>query len=158
MTHRHQTNYAQEFINIFNEVDIHLRQMAGMGPTVSHMFIIDRLSDTNKFIRDHKEELKLYARLRNAIIHNPFGEEIEIIAQPNPKIVAKYAALRDGIVNPPVALKFAIPAVKIYSTNLESNARAVMQVMAAKVYTYVPVLGKQGNAIGIFLKILYFYI
>jgi len=120
--------------------------MSGMGETVSHMFIIDRLSDTNKFIRNHKEELKLYARLRNAIVHNPFGSEINVIAEPHPKVVAKYAALRDGIVNPPPALRFAILPEKIYSTTMGANAREVMRVMADKAFTYVPVLEEDGGA------------
>ncbi len=141
---------AKEFITIFNEVDSKMRKMSGMGETVSHMFIIDRLSDTNKFIRNHKEELKLYARLRNAIVHNPFGSEINVIAEPHPKVVAKYAALRDGIVNPPPALRFAILPEKIYSTTMGANAREVMRVMADKAFTYVPVLEEDGGAIGIF--------
>lgn len=145
-----EQNTAGEFIAIFNEVDSSLRKISGMGETVSHMFVIDRLSDNNKFIRNHKEELKLYARLRNAIVHNPFGTEINVIAEPHPKIVAKYAALRDGIVNPPAALKYAIPPKKIYSTKIDANAREVMQVMADKAFTYVPVLDEQGGVKGIF--------
>ncbi len=141
---------ADEFIFIFNEVDAHLRKMAGMGDTVSHMFVIDRLSEVNKFIRNHRDELKIFARLRNAIVHNPYGSEFTVIAEPHPKIVAKYAALRDGIINPPAALRFAIPPKKIYSTTMDANAREVMQVMASKVYSYVPVLDGNKHIAGIF--------
>jgi hypothetical protein len=141
---------SEEFISIFNEVDSHLRKLAGMGDTVSHMFVVDRLGETNKFIRNHRDELKLYARLRNAIVHNPFGSEIDVIAEPHPRIVAKYAALRDGIVNPPAALRFAIQPKKIYSTTMDASAREVMRVMADKVYTYVPVLDSKGDITGIF--------
>ncbi len=141
---------AEEFLAIFNEVDAKLRKMAGMGDTVSHMFVIDRLSEINKFIRGHRDELKLFARLRNAIVHNPFGNEISVIAEPHPRIVAKYAALRDGIINPPMALKFAILPKKIYSTTMDANAREVIQVMASKVFTYVPVLDNNEHIAGIF--------
>jgi len=141
---------SDEFLDIFNEVDSYLRKISGCGETVSHMFVVDRLGDSNKLIRNHKDELKLYARLRNAIVHNPFGSTIDVIAEPHPDIVEKYRALRDQIKNPPMALNVAIKPHKIYSTIMDANAREVMQTMANKAFTYVPVLDEKQHIIGIF--------
>jgi len=141
---------AEIFLDIFNQIDSYLRKISNYGETVSHMFIVDKLSESKKIIREHREDLKLYARLRNAIVHNPFGAEIEVIAQPNPKIVKKYSTLRDKIINPPLALEIAIPTKKIFSTKLEVNARDVMRVMADRVFSYVPVLDDCQKIIGIF--------
>jgi CBS domain-containing protein len=114
------------------------------------MFVVDRLSESNKIIRNYKEDLKLYGRLRNAIIHNPFAAKIETIAEPHPEIVKKYAWLRDEIMNPPTALSAAIGAKRIYSTSIEANAREVMEVMEKRLFSYVPVLDVQGRMVGIF--------
>lgn len=138
------------FLNIYNELDSHFRKISDCGETTSHMFVVDRLSEKNKIVRNHREELKLYARLRNAIIHNPYGDKIDIIADPHPEVVKKYAALRDRILDPPLAMEAAIPVKKIYSTSFEAVARDVMQVMANRIFSYVPVLDDNRRIMGIF--------
>jgi CBS domain-containing protein len=145
-----EQNLADEFVGIFNELDARLRKASGMGETVSHMFIIDRLSERDQVIRRYKEEMKLYARLRNAIVHNPFGGKVEVIADPHPEVVKKYRELKDKILNPPPALSVAIKPQRIYSTTMDASAREVMQVMADRMFTYVPVLDKEGHIAGIF--------
>lgn len=141
---------AEEFIAIYNEVDAFLRQASGVGNTVSHMFAIDHLSERDRIVRNHREELKLYARLRNAIVHNPFGSQIEVIAEPHPEVVEKYRLLKEQIMNPPSALSVAIKLPRIYSTKMNANAREVMQVMARRLFSYVPVLDDQDHVTGIF--------
>lgn len=150
MDEKSGVDLSKEFIGIFNELDSYLRKISGMGQTVSHMFVVDRLSETNKIIRNHRDELKLYARLRNAIVHNPFGSKIEVIAEPHPEVVKKYKTLQNQIMNPPQALVLAIPPKKIYSTTMDASAREVMRVMAQKIFTYVPVLDDARHIIGIF--------
>ena len=90
------------------------------------------------------------ARLRNAIIHNPYSETIDPIAEPHPDIVKRYAGLKDRILNPPKVLSIAVPAAKIYSTTMEAKALEVMRVMDKKIYAYVPVLDNNGQIIGVF--------
>ena len=143
-------NAAECFISIYNELDSYFRKVSGLGETVSHMFVIDQLGERNKIVRKHREELKLYARLRNAIVHNPFGSQIEVIAEPHPEVVKNYALLRDQIMDPPSALSVAIRPERIYSTKMEANAREVMQVMARRIFSYVPVLDDQNHIVGIF--------
>jgi predicted transcriptional regulator len=141
---------AEEFIYIFNEIDSHLRKISKMDQTASHMFVVDQLAERNKLVRNHKEELKMYARLRNAIVHNPFGSEINIIAEPHPDIVEKYRALKDRLMHPTMALAAAIQPKRIYSTTMDANARDVMRVMAKRNFSYVPVLDRQERILGIF--------
>ncbi|MCU0653377.1 MAG: hypothetical protein MUD10_03915, partial [Candidatus Pacebacteria bacterium] len=148
MKKNNEQDAAEEFIAIFNELDARLRKASGMGETVSHMFIIDRLSERDQVINRHKEELKLFARLRNAIVHNPFGSKVQVIAEPHPEVVEKYRELKDMILNPPLALSVAIKPARIYSTTMEASAREVMQVMADRMFTYVPVLDKDGHISG----------
>lgn len=141
---------AEQFIYIFNEIDSHLRKISRMDQTASHMFVIDQLAERNKLVRNHKDELKMFARLRNAIVHNPFGSEIDIIAEPHPDIVEKYRALKDQLMHPAMALAAAIPPKRIYSTAMDANAREVMQVMVKRNFSYVPVLDSQNHISGIF--------
>jgi len=141
---------AEEFIGIFNEVDSFLRKISKMDQTASHMFVVDQLAERNKLVRNHKEELKMYARLRNAIVHNPFGSEIDIIAEPHPDVVVKYRALKDRLMHPAMALSASIQPKRIYSTTMEANALEVMRVMAKRNFSYVPVLDGHSHIIGIF--------
>jgi len=143
-------NNAEEFLNIYNELDAIMRKWLNCGENVSHMYIIDQLGQRRGPVGTHKEELKLYARLRNAIIHNPYSETIDPIAEPHVTIVKRYAELKEKILNPPKVLAIAVPASKIYSTTMDDYALQIMRVMDKKVYTYVPVLDANGQIVGVF--------
>ena len=145
-----EQSLAQDFLEVYNELDAHMRKMLNCDETVSHMFVVDQLSQTNKTIRNYKDDLKLYGRLRNAIIHNPFSQKIEVIAEPHPEIVERYKRLRDAILNPAMALSVAISSERIFSTSMEAGARQVMEVMAKRLFSYVPILDEQKHVIGIF--------
>jgi len=138
MKNKKPASLAENLISTFNEVDAYLLKISGLDATVSHMFVVDRLGETNKFVRSYKEDLKLYARLRNAIVHNPFGSQIEVIAEPHPVAVDKYRSLKEQLMNPPPALSVAIKPQKIYSTTLAAVARDVMRVMADRGFTLYP--------------------
>lgn len=137
-------------MNIYNELDAAMRRWANFDENVSHMYIIDQLAQRRGVVGAHREELKLYARLRNAIIHNPYSETIDPIAEPHEAIVKRYSELKDRILNPPKVMSIAIPAEKIFSTTMGAKALEVMRVMDKKIYAYVPVLDARGQIVGVF--------
>jgi len=141
---------SAEFLNIYNEVDAAMRHWANFDENVSHMYVIDQLSLRRGVVGAHREELKLYARLRNAIIHNPYSESIDPIAEPHDEIVKRYAQLKDRVLNPPKVMSIAVPAQKIYSTTMEAKALEVIRIMDKKIYAYVPVLNQDSKIIGVF--------
>lgn len=147
---RTKPTLAEEFLTIYNELDVYMRKQLRCGEGIAHMYMIDRMSEKNPAFRNFRDELKEYARLRNAIIHNPFMREADPIAEPHFEVVRHYGILKERILNPPRAVLLAVPAEKIYSTRLEANALEVIKVMSQKIYSYVPVLDENKRIAGVF--------
>jgi len=142
---------SEEFINIYNNLDKYMRNELQVDEYVGHTSIIDRMiKKGNIFFRTYKDDLKSFANLRNAIIHNPDRKTINPIAEPHEIVVSKYKEIMDKVLNPPKALnEIAIPSQNIYKINLADNALEVMKIMNKNIFTHVPVL-KDDKMVGVF--------
>ncbi|HOX30073.1 MAG TPA: hypothetical protein P5080_01310 [Candidatus Paceibacterota bacterium] len=140
---------VEEFLTIYNELDSFMRKQLRCRDA-SHIFLLDRMAEKNYIFRNFREELKEYARLRNAIVHNPFMRIAEPIAEPHFEIVRRYQTLKDKILNPPRAMSIAVGVGDIYATALDANALETMKVMNEKIYSFVPVLNIRKRIVGVF--------
>ena len=68
-----RTNFS-EFITIYNEIDEYMRRELNQDKWISHSELIRRMARTNKVFKAYMDDLLSYARLRNAIVHNPEKE------------------------------------------------------------------------------------
>lgn len=150
MSQKTKSTLVDEFLTVYNELDNYMRKQLRCRDVVSHIFLIDRMAERNYLFRDFRDELKEYARLRNAIVHNPFMREADPIAEPHFEIVRKYEILKEKIFNPPRAFSIAVAAKNIYATTFDACALEVMKVMEHKIYSYVPVLNDKKRIAGIF--------
>jgi CBS domain-containing protein len=142
---------SEKFLAIYNELDAYMRKELNVESWVSHKELIRRLTDKgNSVIKYNADDLISYAELRNAIVHNPYKNQLEPIAEPHDIILTKYGNLRNQILNPPLALStLAIKEKDIYKVSLEDNAIAVMEEMSKKSFTHVPVI-EDSKLIGVF--------
>ncbi|MBF91069.1 MAG: hypothetical protein CMP75_04840 [Flavobacteriales bacterium] len=138
----------EEFIDIYNEIESFLRNeysSSKQNERIGHTSLIYQSSNENPIIKQYKEDLISFARLRNAIVHSAY--ESKPIAEPHKDIVSKYKDIRDRILFP---LKTWDKCIKnIYSCKLSSNLNLVMNDMKKNVYTHVPVVNDKGFTIGI---------
>ncbi len=142
---------SERFLAIYNEIDTYMRKKLSLSDGVAHSELIRKLIDKgNSLIRRYSDDLKAYAKLRNAIVHNPYKNQIDPIAEPHDIIIIKYQKIRDEILNPPLALDIlAVKAEKIYKIGLNYNAIEVMEEMNKQAFSYVPVIEKD-TLIGVF--------
>jgi len=132
---------SSEFLSIYNELDKFMRRNLAVEEGISHSKLIDDMAKKNSAFRNNKDDLKLYAKLRNAIVHNSFGPQIDPIAEPHQEIVQKYAEIKSSAMHPPNALEtLAIRRKDIFTASLQDNALSVMQKMNDNIFTHVPVL------------------
>lgn len=132
---------AEKFIVIYNELDRYMRTYLDEDDRIGHTDLIKRMAKRNKVFAKNRDDLILFARLRNSIIHNPYNREIDPIAEPHDKILDKYKEIRDRVLNPPVALDtIAVKGKDIYSVTMNEFAFDVMNVMRDNNYTHVPVV------------------
>lgn len=132
---------AEKFIVIYNELDRYMRTYLDEDDRIGHTDLIKRMAKRNKVFAKHKDDLILFARLRNSIIHNPYNRDIDPIAEPHDRIVENYKEIRDKLLNPPTALDtIAVKGKNVYSVTTDEFAFDVMNVMRDNNYTHVPVI------------------
>lgn len=145
-----KVKYSEEFILIYNELDAFMRQRLQLGDQTEHTFLISEMARRgNRIFETYNYELRLFARLRNAIIHNPYQKDAHPIAEPHKETVKKYNDLKNFVMNPPKALSIAIPGPNIFTATLETNVQYIIQTMINKSYTHIPVISDE-KMIGVF--------
>lgn len=142
---------AEKFIIIYNELDRYMRTYLNEDERIGHTDLIKRMAKRSKLFLKNKDDLMLFARLRNSIVHNPYNSELDPIAEPHDKIIKRYKEIRDSLLNPPTALStIAVKGKNIYSITLEEYVFDVMNVMKENNYTHVPVVDKDDMMLGVF--------
>lgn len=134
---------AEKFLSIFNQIEKYLASLAGVERYESFMSLI-RLLDNNKIISRYKNDLREYAELRNAIVHQTTDEPI---AEPYDKTVESLQRIYLILKKPPVA--YDIASKPVFSCGTEDLIVNVVKEMTQKVYTHIPVL-EGGKFIGVF--------
>ncbi|MFL0250754.1 CBS domain-containing protein [Clostridium neuense] len=138
---KNKKSNAEKFIVIYNELDRYMRKCLDEDDRIGHTDLVKRMTKRNKTFAKNKDDLMLFARLRNSIIHNPYNREIDPIAEPHDKILDKYKEIRDKVLNPPIALdSIAVKGKNIYSVTVDEFAFDVMNIMRDNNYTHVPVI------------------
>ena len=140
---------SSKFLTIYNELDAFFRKELNVDQMVSHIELIRKVSEYNRYIDNHKSDLRTFALLRNAIVHNPYSADAHPIAEPHEFIVSRYEKILNTVINPPMALSIAVRAQDIFTTTLNDRAIDVMRKMNENVYTHIPVI-EDNSMIGIF--------
>lgn len=139
-----------EFLEIYNDIDKYMRKLLNLDDYVGHTELVQKMASRNKIFSKYKDDLIQFAKLRNAIVHNPDKKYAEPIAEPHDFILNKYRNIRNKVKNPPLALEtIAIKSENIYTTNMKDIALHVMKEMNKKTFTHVPVI-ENNRLIGVF--------
>ena len=73
---------ATEFIQLYNQLSSRLSELAGGDRGIPFTTLADRVARGNSAVRAFLSELKDFAALRNAIVHNN-GFPVRVIAEPS---------------------------------------------------------------------------
>lgn len=117
---KESTNSA-EFLATCSDLDRHIRRILHQDEWV----VIKKMATKNEMFSRHKEDLINFAKLRNAIVHNPDKKYAKPIAEPHDYILDKYKEISDKVKYPPIAIN----ADNIYTTDINVFAIDVMKDM-----------------------------
>lgn len=140
---------SEKFIALYNQFDNYMRNQLGVGRSVNHSTLLHEMSLKNKVISDYLSDLRMFAEVRNMLIHNPYKKNADPLFYPHTYVTEKYAEIIDLILHPPKALSIAIPGAKIYTATPDTLIQKIMKAMVEKNYTHVPII-EEGKMIGIF--------
>jgi CBS domain-containing protein len=140
---------STEFLSTYDELDEYMRNQLNVDDNIPHRNLIERLAKKNNIFSKYKDNLIDFAKLRNAIVHNPYRSFADPIAEPHDKIVELYRNIKIKIINPPKALDVAVLLKNIFCAQPTDNVMQVMQVMSENTFSHVPVV-RNGRVLGIF--------
>jgi predicted transcriptional regulator len=90
---------AQRYLDVFIEIEKALEVMVNSKSHRPFYQLVDLAAKENPFVKDIAVELKEYADLRNALVHERIDNEI--IAEPHLKVVQRLEAINSLLRRPP---------------------------------------------------------
>ena len=126
---------SDRFLNAFNSIELYLRKFTKQGKETRFYALVDLASNSNPAIRRSKDDLKEFADLRNAIIHE--RTDGRVLAEPNDKAVNEIERINSLLLNPPKV----IPQFqdKVYSLFVNDPIAKAVEVMLAQSYSQIPI-------------------
>lgn len=142
---------SKRFLTIYNEIDEFMRKDLKEEDYVGHTDLIIKMIKKGNFVfKYYFDDLKKYAKLRNAIVHNPDQRIADPIAEPHKNIVDNYQDILNKALSPALAIeKIAILENKIFTVSLNSSAFKAMSIMIENNYSHAPVI-ENNKLIGVF--------
>ncbi len=90
---------TEDFMTRFNELEQFLRDSTRSERNVPFGALVSQAGDSNAVVRHYARDLKEYADLRNAVVHeHPRGK---VIAEITPEALAEFESMVETITSPP---------------------------------------------------------
>jgi hypothetical protein len=99
MAERTDIQRGDEFIELYNRLDDFLKELTKSDRHTSFHALVNRARKRNSTVRRFDRELKEYAELRNAIIHDR-DFPVRIIADPREEDLARFRLIVERILSP----------------------------------------------------------
>jgi|SRR5690554_3119776 len=145
---------SRKFIYIYNKLDDYMRDLLNEKIHVSHSYLIDTLAKKSGLFKYYKNDLKEFAQLRNAIIHNTHfsGSSVgEIIAEPVDEVIELYEELLNKVTRPKCAKDMyrKINQDSVLTATLNTTLMKIIKSMYRRKNTCVPIIENQ-KLMGVF--------
>lgn len=140
---------SEKFIALYNQLDTYMRTQLRADRYIDHSTLLREMSQKNRVFSDYLQDLRMFADVRNMLVHNPYKKDADPLILPHAYIVKKYEEIVNLVLRPPKALSVAIPRAIIFTATLDSSIQQLMNIMAEKNYTHIPII-EDDIMIGIF--------
>jgi predicted transcriptional regulator len=131
----HELDLIERFISAYNAIDFYLETALNIGDKSSFRSLVDLFAKRHRWWRD-AEQLRVYASLRNVIIHDKV-EPYQYICAPTNDTVETIEAIRDRLLHPQRAdKKFLRPVLCLEAGD---SLRYVLTLMHEKGFSHFPV-------------------
>lgn len=135
---------SEAFLAIFADIEKWLRTSAGADRAASFYELVERNAVVNRIVRRYKDDLKEYADLRNAIVHE--RSDGHVIAEPNERAVGNFNRIKTALLQPPKVLpRFQMP---VKSRTTDECIGLALADMHQGSFSQLPVL-KNGKVVAL---------
>jgi len=125
---------SDRFLNAFARIEKHLRRTTASDHTIGFSALLTKARGRDASLRAYEVDLREYADLRNAIVHERSGGEP--IAEPHDDVVRKIEGIADLITRPPGVEFFK---GKVTSFNPDDPIALAVRAMYTKSYSQAPI-------------------
>lgn len=131
---------AERFLNAFNRIENFLRKETNSKPGVSFVELVSRAAKFNNVVDKYKDDLREFAQLRNAIVHQTTEQPIAV---PIDEVVQSIECIAQYLLSPPKV----IPTFqrKVFTMYDDDSVRNAMINMYRKKYSQIPIYTRDGE-------------
>jgi predicted transcriptional regulator len=137
---------AQRFIAAFNDIESRMRAALNRDEYVEFGKLARDYVAAFHLPREHREQLAMFARLRNAISHEPYRDG-HAIAEPRKDVVEQIEQLRNLYLTPPTALS-VLGEMVVCSVSPSQPVSVALEYIRRFDYSQLPVYNG-GNYVGL---------
>lgn len=141
---------VDDFLRLYNELDVAMRQRLEVDRSVSHAALIERLAKLDSVFGAHASRLQAYRSLRNSLVHLSYPGETEPIAVPRPDVVEDYRQLIEYVKCPPTALE-SIAVREVFTVGWGDCVLPKLRHMMERGFRLAPITGN-GKLEGMFTE------
>jgi predicted transcriptional regulator len=126
---------SDRFVDAFNRIEKWLRKTAKAQRGASFYALVDGVGRSNAAVRHYAFDLKEFADLRNAIIHERTDDHV--IAEPNDRTVAEIEGIAARLTNPPQVIPLFQTEVLVLQ--ITGSVTEAVKPMCEQSFSQVPV-------------------
>lgn len=131
---------SDRFLTAFNRIDHSMREIAGAKDFIAFYRLIDLAKKKSPLVRKYEDDLRSYADLRNAIVHNRTSMEY-VIAEPHIGVVEKIEHIDEVLTRPKLVGQLFRKRVYVFQTS--NSLKHILKAIRKQKYTQFPVYDKQ---------------
>lgn len=130
------TSNVERFIAAFNRIERTLREIVEAKAFMPFYRLLNEAKKKNPLVRKYEDELRVYADLRNVILHNWVSVE-HVIAEPYIAVVEKIEMIDEALAKPKTVGNLFRKQVRTFQ--MDDSLASTLKVIHKRKYTQFPV-------------------
>lgn len=126
---------SERFLATFNKIEHYLRKVTGESKETAFYTLIEKGSQARPEVRHFSDDLKEFAELRNAIVHDRGGGYV--IAEPHDKAVNSIEHIASVLLNPPRVIDMF--RTEVCTLKLSDSIANAVKIMLAESFSQIPI-------------------
>ncbi|MFG6119246.1 CBS domain-containing protein [Thalassobacillus sp. B23F22_16] len=137
---------AERFEIAFNQIHQQLKAINGFPKNDNFMELVQRSKQKHSVIRHYFDNLKQYAKLRNALVHEKIRDDY-YIAYPHREVVEEIEKIKQTLDQPPKAIEVATRPVLFFKSN--SHLTKIVEAFNRFKVSQFPIYGDNQRFLGL---------
>ncbi|MER1986524.1 MAG: CBS domain-containing protein [Solibacillus sp.] len=127
---------SDRFLTAFNRIERSIRVIAGMKEHRPFYRVLEQAKKNSPLVRKYESDLRAYADLRNAIVHNRTSPEF-VIAEPHKKVVDQIEKIDEMLAKPKIVGQLF--KKRVLAFQMTDSLHETLHAVRKQKYTQFPV-------------------